>query len=100
MTHLACYRQAVQAVKSNQSIDMLAPVLKISATELLQDFNSLLLEVAGNKGAQKVFEFDDGTCIDLVTSRLLARRGSIYGGSNEIQRNIIATRILGMPKSW
>ena len=100
MTHLACYRQAVQAVKSNQSIDMLAPVLKISATELLQDFNSLLLEVAGNKGAQQVFEFADGTSIDLVPSRLLARRGSIYGGSNEIQRNIIATRVLGMPKSW
>jgi len=100
MAHLACYRQAVQAVKLNQSIDILAPVLKISATELLQDLNSLLLEGAGDQGAQQVFEFENGTSIDLVPSRLLARRGSIYGGSNEIQRNIIATRVLGMPKSW
>ena len=26
------------------------------------------------------------------------RKASIYGGSNEIQRNIIAERILGLPK--
>ena len=100
VAHLALYRQAVDCVKSQRSIDAMAPVMKISATELLQRFNALLLEAAGEQGGNERFEFDDGTAIDLAASRLLARRGSIYGGSNEIQRNIIAARVLGMPKSW
>ncbi len=100
VAHLALYRQAVDCVKSQRSIDAMAPVMKISATELLQRFNALLLEAAGEQGGNERFEFDDGTAIDLAASRLLARRGSIYVGSNEIQRNIIAARVLGMPKSW
>jgi alkylation response protein AidB-like acyl-CoA dehydrogenase len=100
VAHLALYRQAVDHVKSGRSIDALAPVMKISATELLQRFNALLLDAAAEQGGNERFEFDDGTGIDLAASRLLARRGSIYGGSNEIQRNIIAARVLGMPRSW
>ncbi|HNG82175.1 MAG TPA: acyl-CoA dehydrogenase family protein, partial [Burkholderiaceae bacterium] len=30
---------------------------------------------------------------------LFAQAGPIYAGSNEIQRNIIAERLLGLPKS-
>jgi len=30
---------------------------------------------------------------------LFAQAGSIYAGSNEIQRNIIAERMLGLPKN-
>jgi len=100
VAHLACYRQAVEHVKSDRSIDALAPTMKISATELLQRLNALLLDAAGSRGGDEFFAFSDGSVIDLVASRLLARRGSIYGGSNEIQRNILATRVLGMPKSW
>ncbi len=100
VAHLALYRQAVDHVKNGRSIDALAPVMKISATELLQRFNALLLDAAGEQGGNERFEFDDGSAIDLAASRLLARRGSIYGGSNEIQRNIIAARVLGMPRSW
>jgi alkylation response protein AidB-like acyl-CoA dehydrogenase len=31
-----------------------------------------------------------------MADRLLRRAASIYGGSNEIQKNIIAKRILGL----
>jgi len=30
---------------------------------------------------------------------LFTRADTIYGGSNEIQRNVIAERLLGLPKS-
>ena len=34
----------------------------------------------------------------LQAMHLFSRADTLYGGSNEIQRNIIAERVLGMPK--
>ena len=35
--------------------------------------------------------------LDYSEMFLQSRRLTIYGGTNEVQRNIIATRVLGMP---
>jgi alkylation response protein AidB-like acyl-CoA dehydrogenase len=40
----------------------------------------------------------DGTLSPLQTVFLASRAGTIYGGSNEVQRNIIAERFWGLPK--
>jgi alkylation response protein AidB-like acyl-CoA dehydrogenase len=42
---------------------------------------------------------DDAEVHDWLEGFLFAQAGSIYAGSNEIQRNIIAERLLGLPKS-
>ena len=40
----------------------------------------------------------DGHFSHLQTVFLASRAGTIYGGSNEVQRNIIAERFWGLPK--
>jgi hypothetical protein len=39
----------------------------------------------------------EGGCIDVLTTFYNARPATIYGGSNEIQRNILATSVLQLP---
>ncbi|MFZ3035521.1 MAG: acyl-CoA dehydrogenase family protein [Parvibaculum sp.] len=81
-------------------------ILKVIATELAQDITELGVETFGPY-AQPAFpdsvapEGSDNFAIPAnaapsVASYLGTRAQSIYGGSNEIQKNIIAKRILGL----
>jgi alkylation response protein AidB-like acyl-CoA dehydrogenase len=72
-------------------------ILKIRGTEILQRISELEVEALG----PRALRFDgplDGTpeadAIRAVKAYLNLRKVSIYGGSNEIQRNIIAQMIL------
>lgn len=95
--HLAAYRQAVSRLKTGQLEVADAPVLKLSSTELLQSINDLLLQACGEHGGTPGYNTHEGW-IDTAGSFLLSRRSTIYGGSSEIQRNIIAQRVLNMPR--
>ena len=64
-------------------------LVKILGTELLQRIADLLFEAAGTDGA-----LADG---EAAATLLQVRRATIYGGSSEIQRNIVARRILELP---
>ncbi|MEQ8326704.1 acyl-CoA dehydrogenase family protein [Parvibaculum sp.] len=81
-------------------------ILKIIATELAQDITELGMEAYGPY-MQPAFPdsvapaWTGNTALPsgagpAVASYLGARAQSIYGGSNEIQKNIIAKRILGL----
>lgn len=74
-------------------------LLKIRGTEIQQTLTELLVEVAGPLA--QPFKAIDATDFDQFTSRLLPRyfnyrKTTIYAGSNEIQRNIIAKASLGL----
>jgi alkylation response protein AidB-like acyl-CoA dehydrogenase len=74
-------------------------LLKIRGTEIQQALTELLVEVAGPL-AQPVQPID-ATGFDQLTARFLPRylnyrKTTIYAGSNEIQRNIIAKMSLGL----
>jgi len=79
-------------------------VLKIRGTELIQRIGELTMEALGDRAAAVYPEPGPGeeTLADLdhaygVSAEVFYRRAvTIYGGSNEIQRNIIAKRILGL----
>ncbi len=72
-------------------------IFKVYGSELQQEYYELLTQMRGVCG----FGWDKKTFseAELETTRrwLYYRAGSIYSGSNEIQRNIIAKRVLGLP---
>jgi alkylation response protein AidB-like acyl-CoA dehydrogenase len=99
LAHLALYQSAVERLKAGESIDDIAPLMKIVATEILQALTELLLEAAGDAGVPVAFPLVDRT-LELAGEYLLARRATIFGGSNEIQRNMLANRVLGFPRTY
>ena len=78
-------------------------ILKIKGTEIQQRLTELALEAAGHYGAPHLIGLPHNqAAIGPFDARGAAgeyfntRKTSIYGGSNEIQRNIIAKMVLGL----
>ena len=77
-------------------------ILKIKGTEIQQRLTELVLEAVGHYGAPYLRDLGHNTNIgpdyaDGVAGNYFnMRKTSIYGGSNEIQRNIIAKMVLGL----
>jgi alkylation response protein AidB-like acyl-CoA dehydrogenase len=59
-----------------------------------RDLGELAMDVAGKAGLVA----PDGDFDEWQRLFLFSRADTIYGGSNEIQRNIIAERVLGLPR--
>jgi alkylation response protein AidB-like acyl-CoA dehydrogenase len=80
-------------------------LLKIKGTEIQQRINELVLEAAGHYGAPYFRGLPEGDnrypigpdfAHQAAPAYFNGRKTSIYGGSNEIQRNIIAKLVLGL----
>ena len=72
-------------------------IFKVYGSELTQEYYDLLIRMRGTSGPvmdEAAFDPED---VESVRRWLFYRAGSIYSGSNEIQRNIIAKRVLGLP---
>jgi len=75
-----------------------ASSLKILSTETTQLVLDIAQELAGAAAPLKSPASVGGTVIDFSELFLQSRRLSIYGGTNEIQRGLIADRVLKLPK--
>lgn len=99
-------RRLVAAFSTGESIGPISSLLKIQSTETMQQLDELAIEAAGIYGLARQPEMQPaGSNVEtigppehaLAMPRYLNNRaGSIYGGSNEIQRNIIAQVLLGL----
>ena len=67
-------------------------MLKIRGTEILQRISELQVEALGARALQ--FDGEGEDVPRAVGQYMNLRKLSIYGGSNEIQRNIIAQMVL------
>lgn len=71
-------------------------ILKLLNTEAVHMILDLVQEAAGGFAAKEGPLMHGGARLDLNEMYLQARRLPIYGGANEIQRAILATRIMGL----
>jgi alkylation response protein AidB-like acyl-CoA dehydrogenase len=97
VTLAALFSHAVTLTQAKGTLGVDSSIMKIASTEIMQRVVDLLVEAAGARGADaEPIETEDGR-VDVATLLLQCRRATIYGGSSEIQRNIVAKRVLGLP---
>jgi alkylation response protein AidB-like acyl-CoA dehydrogenase len=78
-----------------------ASILKIKGTELQQRMTELALELAGPAGLASPVPGanetpEEGWIEAAAPFYFTMRKVSIFGGSNEIQKNIVAKTVLGL----
>ena len=89
--------RAMAEAKGNGGPTAAASVLKNSATVVAQTRAELTLEVMGHQGLGWDGEEFTAEEIETVRTWLFGKAMSIYGGSAEVQNNIVSKRILGLP---
>ena len=92
----ALYGTFVAKLKRGESLGPDVSMLKIIQTELFQRITDTILEIAGeNAGLLEPMEGNRN--LHPTGQFIQARPATIYGGSNEIQRNILSKNVLGLP---
>lgn len=93
----ALYGRFVAAVKRGEPLGQDVSMLKIWAMETWQRLSELLMETAQEQGCI-AGELDfGGVEVDVLSPFYYSRAATIYGGSSEVQRNIIAKYVLNLP---
>jgi len=95
--HTLTLARAVAESKGNAGPSNANSVLKNSATSVAQARAELTLEIMGTQGLGWGDENFTAEETDAVQAWLFGKAMSIYGGSAEIQNNIVSKRILGLP---
>lgn len=92
--HKALFARFLARIERGEEVGAEISVLKISVTELFREITEAMQDWAG-PGAGRVAPLVEG--LHPAAQFLQARPATIYGGSSEIQRNIIARAVLGLP---
>jgi len=93
----AYYRHAAALHGAQRAPASMAPVIKIAGGELGQRASELLLEAAGSFGPLAADLAIGNEVVNPAADLFEMRRVTVGSGAVEIQRNIIAKRVLGLP---
>jgi len=90
-------RRVIQESADGATPGPATSIFKVMSTDLEKIYSDLATSLRGSQGFG--WEGDAFTDTEREDMRVLlsSRAASIYSGSNEIQRNIIAKRVLGLP---
>ena len=85
-----------QEAKASGGVSVASSILKTAGSKLIQERSEMLIEIGGMQALG--WEGDGFSAAELAQVRgwLFGKATTIYGGSTEIQTNIVAKRILGM----
>ena len=93
----SAYERFAQLMRTGGSFGFEVSMLKIWATETCQRVTELMVEAAGDLGGL-LGEVDvAGESMDVLYPFLDCRAFTIYGGSSQVQRNILAKNVLELP---
>jgi len=91
------YGRYVDKARRGEAMGPDVSMLKVWSMDTYQRLAELLMDAAGEYGAMEgEIAFGD-VSIDVLSPFYNSRPGTIYGGSNEIQRNILAKYVLNLP---
>jgi alkylation response protein AidB-like acyl-CoA dehydrogenase len=95
--HTACYERFIEIVKRGEPVPPDISMLKVVSTESFQAIADQVIRAAGQAG-QLVGPVALGEdSIDVLGPFFRALPSTIYGGTNEIQRNVLAREVLRLP---
>jgi alkylation response protein AidB-like acyl-CoA dehydrogenase len=92
----ALYGVHVAKLKRGESLGPDVSMLKVIQTELFQRITDIMLEIGG-ENAGLLEPMEGNRDLNIGGLYIQARPTTIYGGSNEIQRNILSKNVLGLP---
>jgi len=90
-------RRAAAEAKGNANVSAATSIMKNVSMKSAQDRSELLVEIFGSQGLGwegDAFKADE---LSEVRGWLAGKAFSIFGGTHEVQNNIISKRILGLP---
>ncbi|MCB1683368.1 MAG: acyl-CoA dehydrogenase family protein, partial [Pseudomonadales bacterium] len=90
-------RRTVEESSDGSTPGPATSIFKMYGTELQQEKSDLMCQLRGFQGYGWSGDSFDAESKEWTRNFLSNRAASIYSGSNEIQRNIIAKRVLGLP---
>jgi alkylation response protein AidB-like acyl-CoA dehydrogenase len=93
----ALYSRFVEQVKRGEPLGQDVSMLKIWTMETWQRLAELLVEVGAEQGVIAGVHDVAGVEADFLNPFYYSRPATIYGGSSEIQRNILAKYVLKLP---
>lgn len=91
------YERYAKVLRSGGELGADVSVLKIVATELYQRITEEMLTLAGEEARYNDDIQTSLGAVDAMNLFLDSRAPAIFGGSNEIQRNILAKAVLQLP---
>lgn len=94
--HKALFEKFADQLRRGEALGPNVSLLKIHQSELFQRIADLALEIAGEEGGVTLPDRKHNS-VDVGAMFLNARPATIYGGTSEIQRNIVAKNILHLP---
>ncbi len=93
----AAYERFALIMRTGGSFGFEVSMLKIWATETCQRVTELMVDAAGDLGALSGDVDVDGEEMDILYPFLECRAFTIYGGSSQVQRNILSKNVLDLP---